>query len=130
MSDARDTSGAAARVGRILIVEDDPDSRDFLARILGKFGYNSECAATLAEGRRKLSAHPAVVNLDLALPDGNGVELLRQIREQQLPTRTVLLTGAADVAADAVMMKPDVVFTKPLDASELVSWLKSLPPED
>src|SRR5947209_3127808 len=110
---------------RVLVVEDDADNCEFLTRILTRFGYQTDRAETLAEGMQMLLAFPDVVVLDLGLPDGNGIDLLRYVRGKELPIKVALLTGAVDAAADAVMLKPDVVFVKPLDAAELIGWLKS-----
>ena len=74
-----------------------------------------------------LETDPESIVLDLMLPDGNGVELLRHVRECGLPVRIAIATGAGDtdLMSDAILLKPDAFFTKPIDATELVSWLAS-----
>lgn len=67
---------------RLLIVEDDPDTALLLALLVRQWGYRAEIAHTLEEAlnwleRRSFDA----VTLDLLLPDGNGLALLRQLRE-------------------------------------------------
>jgi DNA-binding response OmpR family regulator len=66
----------------ILIVEDDVPTRTFLADNLTADGYDLLVAATLGDALRTLEYHRVdLVVVDLALPDGSGLELLRKVRE-------------------------------------------------
>ncbi len=111
--------------GRTLLVEDDPDTCEALTRILRRRGYDVDCDKSMNEAFQKLSDGPSCVVLDLMLPDGNGIDLLRRVREGNLPVRVAVATGAADteLMSDAILLKPDAFFTKPIDATELLSWL-------
>jgi DNA-binding NtrC family response regulator len=97
----------------ILLVEDDPSVRAGLAQLLSDHGYSVRAAATLGEGRRFLAdPRPAVCLLDLNLPDGNGLELLREVARRNLPLRIVVMT-----AFSLQHLRPD-------DAAHvLVDWL-------
>jgi CheY-like chemotaxis protein len=110
---------------RTLLVEDDPDTCEALSRILRRRGYEIDCANSMTEALDKLKAVPSCVVLDLMLPDGNGVEFLRHVRSRGLPVRVAIATGAGDtdLMSEAILLKPDAFFTKPIDATELVSWL-------
>ena len=110
---------------RTLLVEDDPDTCEALTRILRRRGYEVDCAKSVNEAFDKLNNRPECMVLDLMLPDGNGIDLLRQVRERKLPIRVAVETGAGDtdLLSDAILLKPDAFFTKPVDATELVSWL-------
>jgi DNA-binding response OmpR family regulator len=112
---------------RTLLVEDDPDTCEALTRILRRRGYDIQCAKTVHEAIDMLKDAPECIVLDLMLPDGNGIELLRHVRQSGLPVRVAVATGAADtnLMSDAILLKPDAFFTKPIDATELVSWLAS-----
>jgi DNA-binding response OmpR family regulator len=112
---------------RTLLVEDDPDTSEALTRILTRRGYEVDCASSVRQALLKLEAAPDCIVLDLMLPDGNGVELLRHVRACGLPVRIAIATGAGDtdLMSDAILLKPDAFFTKPIDATELVSWLAS-----
>jgi two-component system OmpR family response regulator/two-component system response regulator QseB len=113
---------------RTLLVEDDPDTCEALTRILRRRGYEVDCANSVREALTKIGeAEPESIVLDLMLPDGNGIELLRHVRQSGLPVRIAIATGAGDtdLMSDAILLKPDAFFTKPIDATELVSWLAS-----
>src|SRR5262245_55068000 len=79
---------ATSAEARILIVEDDTTSLTALARILQRRGYEVIPALTLKEARRLLDAPQfASIILDLMLPDGDGIEILREARIRRLPLR-------------------------------------------
>jgi DNA-binding response OmpR family regulator len=66
----------------ILIVEDHPATRRFLADNLAADGYEPLEARSSAEGRAFIASHaPELAILDLGLPDGDGLDLLRELRE-------------------------------------------------
>jgi CheY-like chemotaxis protein len=109
-----------------LIVDDDPVSREALLKILRLMGLQATAAACLSEGIRALQDAPHNIILDLMLPDGSGLDILRQIRQQQLPVRVALLTGAdKPLIAAAQALLPDAVFAKPVDLRLLLDWLRA-----
>jgi DNA-binding response OmpR family regulator len=109
-----------------LIVEDDPVSRDALLKILRLVGLEAAGAGDVAQGLQALDPPPHNVILDLMLPDGSGIDILRHIRRHNLPVRVALLTGAGqDVVAQARILRPDAVFVKPADLGPLIDWLKA-----
>ena len=108
-----------------LIVEDDPDAREAMAQALGRFGYHADCAGTFLEGVAKLTSRIHWLILDLRLPDGDGAALLRYIRQHELPVSVAVVTGAEDdsLLTDAVLLKPDAFFTKPVDFHDVARWM-------
>src|SRR3954447_13788008 len=65
----------------LLLLEDDPIVRTFLADNLTADGYELVVAETVAEARRALEIHrPDLAVIDVNLPDGSGLELLRDVR--------------------------------------------------
>ena len=68
----------------LIVVEDEPLIRNRLESILRSLGYDNEAlifTASLAQARAQLAEHPVAMALvDLGLPDGNGIELIRQLR--------------------------------------------------
>jgi len=111
-----------------VIVDDDESCRALLDKFLRVRGHITGCAASLAEARPMLSADCKRVILDLSLPDGDGTELLRQIRDENLPIKVAVTTGLADrsLMAEVSKLQPDAFFVKPVDLMELMSWVKSV----
>jgi DNA-binding response OmpR family regulator len=87
----------------VLVVEDDPATRAFLASELDADGFVVVTAGSVAQGRAQLAAHfPDVVVCDVGLPDGSGLGLLGAVRDgdsqgRRIDPRTpvLLLTGRA-----------------------------------
>jgi two-component system OmpR family response regulator len=118
--------GSSQAQERTLIVEDDATSRDAMLRILRMLGFKVEAAATMGEGMEALSREPATMILDLMLPDGNGMEILRRVRTEGLPIRVAVLTGADRPMIEAAnRLGPDALFTKPVDLTKLLTWLRA-----
>src|SRR5688500_11094846 len=81
--------------GSVLIVEDDRAARTAIARLLTRQGFAVSEAATVADALAALpAARPDWVLLDLMLPDGSGVEVIRRVRADRLPSRVCLVTGS------------------------------------
>lgn len=83
----------------VMIVEDDPPTRAYLAASVSRaedLDLVGE-AATVAEGQALLEAHqPAVLLVDLALPDGSGLELIRAAKEKSPETLCLVITVFGD----------------------------------
>jgi len=112
----------AADVLRILVVEDDPGLSEILCEELRRLGHDAVAAATVAEGLERLAdTELDVALLDLMLPDGRGIEVLRRISQEDLPTEAIVLTGYADVATALEAMKLGAYdyVTKPTRMEEL-----------
>ena len=114
----------------VLIIEDDTDTFDWMRRRLESYGFQTDWARTLAEARAVLQEAGndlCCLILDLKLPDGSGGEILRHIRENALPIKVAVVTGAQsnETLSDAILLKPDAFFRKPVDFIEVVAWLKS-----
>jgi CheY-like chemotaxis protein len=81
----------------LLIVEDYADLAVPLARLLRRSGYRAEVATSGNAAIRFLQSHrPALVILDLLLPDISGLEILRQLREQFPDLPVIINTGSID----------------------------------
>lgn len=115
---------------RVLVVEDDADTFDWVRRRLARYGYEVDWAGTVGDALGKLDVGPCAIILDLAMPDGSGTSILRTIRDHNLPIKVAVASGADGMAmhAEAARLKPDAFFQKPVDAIELMNWLKSVCP--
>ena len=119
-------SGAAATRCRVLVVEDEPSSRRALIALLQLRGFEATFAESVADAMKRLEQRPECVLLDLMLPDGNGSVVLQHIRDQGLPIRVAVMTGASNWQAllNHGRLQPDTLFTKPLDLNRVLEWLE------
>src|ERR1700742_3754347 len=87
---------------RVLYVEDNEQDADLTCRRLARLAPDVAIATAhrLADARARLAAGtlPEVLLVDVRLPDGNGMELLGEVRERGLPIAVVMLTGSGDEA--------------------------------
>ncbi len=116
-------SEAASREpdGRILVVDDEPSLRDVLKLGLTRAGFEVGVAAGQVEAMSQLSEHWDLVVTDLQLPDGDGLSVLRRVREDSPETAVIVLTahGSADTAVAAMKLGAHDYLTKPFDLDEL-----------
>ncbi len=83
----------APTIRHILLVEDDPDSRKVVTRMLQRRGYSVRGAETLEEAIIAVREQPYdLVISDIRLPDGSGLDLMSRLREVR-PTRGIVLSG-------------------------------------
>jgi two-component system, NtrC family, response regulator AtoC len=108
-----------------LVVDDDITSQSALADLVRDEGFAVETARTLAEARTSLqAASPDVVLLDIGLPDGSGLDLLRET-DGSSTAEFVLITGngTIDAAVEAIHHGASDFLTKPVDIPRLRSVL-------
>ncbi|UCV00035.1 sigma-54-dependent transcriptional regulator [Acidovorax radicis] len=112
----------------ILVVDDEPDLRTLYELTLLREGYRVETASTVQEARDQLKAHrfDAVIT-DMRLPDGFGMELLQDLRDQQRRERCVVMTayGSAENAVEALRAGAFDYLTKPVDLKQFRSVVAS-----
>jgi len=114
---------------RILVVEDDPILADGLRVGLGLAGATADIVGTCGDARAALSTHEfdAVV-LDVMLPDGSGLDLLKEMRGARDATPVLLLT-ALDEVADRIRGLDggaDDYLGKPFDLDELAARIRAI----
>src|SRR4051812_13214832 len=87
-----------SRPMRILVVDDDSPTRELLARSLGRAGHVASVAANCQEAEAMARGeHFDVLVLDVMLPDGSGLDLCRDLRQQHVKTPILLLTAQGAV---------------------------------
>jgi two-component system KDP operon response regulator KdpE len=111
---------------KILVVEDERRMRRFVSITLAAHGYDVIEAATSAEGVRQASSYtPDLVLLDLGLPDGDGLDVIRRIREwTPMPIIVISARGKEDDKVLALDAGADDYVTKPFGASELLARIR------
>lgn len=128
---ARHVTGDAqpANPQRLLVVEDEPLVRFFMADVLSDHGCEIEEASTLVEGLEKIRnlGHSLVAAiLDVGLPDGSGEELVPEIRRAWPALPVLLATGYAELDfAQRFADDPHThLLPKPFDGHVLISVLR------
>src|SRR3954464_8604313 len=122
------TQAPASQPARILVIDDEPDLRTLYELTLLREGYRVEAAGDLLQARQQLSEHrfDAVIT-DMRLPDGLGLELLRDMVNQQRTERCVVITahGSAENAVEALKAGAFDYLTKPVDLKQFRSVVAS-----
>ena len=110
----------------ILIVEDEPEIRKFLRATLTNAGYKPVEAETVKDGLREFSMQrPALVILDLGLPDQDGKEFIKEARQwNTTPIIVLSARGQEQDKIDALDAGADDYLTKPFGTGELLARLK------
>jgi two-component system response regulator AtoC len=106
----------------ILLVDDEATLARNVQRYLERDGFEVRTAGTLREGWREFEAfRPDVLLLDLALPDGNGLDLLAKVRATDRQVKVIILTGHGSVQTAVEAMKAGAwdYLTKPVALGEL-----------
>jgi DNA-binding response OmpR family regulator len=118
----------SAQAQTILVVEDESSIASFVSLYLRNAGYTVKTAATGAEALGEAAAqHPALVVLDLMLPDIDGIEVCKRLRQDSdVP---ILMLTARDEDVDKIIgleVGADDYLTKPFNPRELVARIKSI----
>lgn len=124
---------AKAAIGNapILIVDDQPEARRSLARALGQLGIETATASSLQEASRLLRQRPErVVIADVFLGDGNGLDLLDEVRDAVAPP-LVFVTGFTERLETTLGEKglsngELIVMPKPIDINSLATTIEQL----
>jgi two-component system response regulator PilR (NtrC family) len=112
---------AAATPPQVLVVDDEPDLRTLYELTLLREGYRVDAAGSLAEAWQQLESKrfDAVIT-DMRLPDGQGLELLNRMLDQQRAERCIVMTayGSAENAVEALKAGAFDYLTKPVDLKQ------------
>jgi two-component system KDP operon response regulator KdpE len=110
----------------VLVVEDEPQMRRFLRATLTAHGYRLIEAGTAAEAILLASSHsPALVLLDLGLPDGDGFDVTRRLREwTQTPIIVISARGREGDKVEALDAGANDYLTKPFGVGELLARMR------
>jgi len=106
----------------LLIVEDEPDLRQLYELALVKVGLAVDAAGDLTQARQRLAQQRyAAVVTDMRLPDGTGLDLLRDLARDARPERAIVITayGSADNAVEALKAGAFDYLTKPVAPARL-----------
>ncbi len=114
---------------QILVVEDDAANREFLRRSLEENGYEPVLAGSLQEAEETAQSRTFdCAILDLMLPDGDGIELIRRLKESGFTAPILILSAKRSVDERVLGLQTggDDYLTKPYAVAELMARLRNL----
>jgi len=113
---------------RILIIEDEVTLSKTLAEGLKEYGYQNDVAESLTDGRYFLDIRNYdLVLLDWMLPDGNGIDLIPEIKEKRAKTAVIVLSARDDKESEieALRLGADDYIKKPFDFDILLMRIEA-----
>jgi CheY-like chemotaxis protein len=118
----------------ILVVDDDPDARDFFVTVLEDHGYATVSARDGNEALDRIGdGLPDLVTLDITMPEKSGVGVYRKLREDEglkdIPV--IIITGVSDdfkhfISTRRQVPPPEGYLSKPVEPDQLVEKVREL----
>jgi CheY-like chemotaxis protein len=118
----------------ILVVDDDPDARDFFVTVLEDHGYATVSARDGNEALDRIGdGLPDLVTLDITMPEKSGVGVYRKLREEEglkdIPV--IIITGVSDdfkhfISTRRQVPPPEGYLSKPVEPDQLVEKVREL----
>lgn len=109
----------------VLVVEDAPEIADLYRNCLRAEGYDVRMAHTVADGLASLDESVDVALLDRRLPDGEGTDVLGEIRDRELDVRVAMVTAVVP-DFDIIEMGFDLYLLKPVSRADLLDVVGTL----
>lgn len=119
---------------RILVVDDEPDTRTFFVTLLEDAGYVTEEAENGQDALEKVKAErPDLITLDVTMPETSGVRFYRDMKEseeyQGIPV--IIITGISQdfkefISSRRQVPPPDGFLSKPIDQKEFLGMVEGL----
>jgi two-component system KDP operon response regulator KdpE len=124
---ARGEEESSAKPPRVLVVDDEPQIVRALKVVLREAGYEAVAAETASQALDIAAVHPPEAAIvDLVLPDGDGVEVTRRLREwSEMPILVLSAVGEEEQKVRALEAGADDYITKPFGTRELVARLQA-----
>src|SRR5215471_16691579 len=116
-----------AVAARLLIIDDESDTCEFMKLLVEPRGYLVRTASNGAEARRVLETwQPEIVLMDLVLPDADGLELLREFKEASPECQIIMVTGYGSVtkAVEAMRSGAFTFIEKPVETEIVLAMLE------
>ena len=118
----------------VLVVDDEPDARDYLTTVLQDNGFATVIAKDGTEAIAKLEeAVPDLVSLDITMPEKSGVSVYRKLKEddQLKDVPVIIITGVSDefqkfISTRRQVPPPDGYISKPVDADAFMKMVGDL----
>lgn len=113
---------------KILVVEDEPQLAQSIQNFLMQEGHGCEIAGDLSTALHLSDSLFDIIILDLNLPDGNGLELIKKVKGKGLNTGVIIVSARDSIEnkVEGLELGADDYLTKPFQMAELNARLKSL----
>jgi len=114
----------------LLIVDDDAPLRERLSRAMEKKGFKVTQAESVKQGINQVRiSPPSFAVVDLRLNDGNGLDVIKEVRKNKRDSRVVMLTGYGNIPTAVAAVKAGAIdyLAKPADADDVECALLALP---
>jgi len=118
----------------VLVVDDEPDARDYLTTVLEDNGFATVIAKDGSDAIAKLEeATPDLVSLDITMPEKSGVSVYRKLKEDDKlkDVPVIIITGVSDefqkfISTRRQVPPPDGYISKPVDADAFMKMVDDL----
>ena len=117
---------------RALLTDDEPISLMLLEALMQSFSIEPISAIDVASAKKALlETVPHFAILDVLLPDGDGTEILVEIKKKGLPTAVAFITSSLMEFPfhKCESYQPDMLFTKPVDQTAVLAWIEKETPQ-
>ncbi|MCT4588503.1 MAG: response regulator transcription factor [Carboxylicivirga sp.] len=113
---------------RVLVVEDEPQLAQSIQQFVASEGHNCEVAGDLVSALDLVDSLFDIIILDLNLPDGNGLEVVKKVKGMNMQTGIIIVSArdSLDNKIEGLELGADDYLTKPFQMAELNARLKSL----
>lgn len=117
---------------RIVVIEDEKPIREGLVRILNKINSDYHVVNSAENGKEGLEKieqeRPDLIFLDIQMPDMDGLEMLKRVREQKISVKVVILTAYSDFeyAREAISLGIENYLLKPVNLQELRKTMEKI----
>lgn len=113
----------------ILVIEDDPSVRTLVKAVLEKNNHDVDLAETAKNGEAQASKNSYdIIILDLGLPDGDGFDVAKSMRDDEITTPILVLSAEqeTDVKIKCLRVGADDYITKPFNTEELMARIEAI----
>ncbi|MFC1662414.1 response regulator [Gemmatimonadota bacterium] len=118
----------------ILVVDDEPDARDFFTTVLEDNGYSVVTARDGTEAIQRLEESiPDLVTLDITMPEKSGIAVFRKLKEDDRfkGVPVIIITGVSDdfkqfISTRRQVPPPEGYISKPVEAGDLIAKVEEL----
>ncbi len=113
---------------RVLLVEDDPITREAMTAVLARGGYDVTAAGSTQEAAEAATqVFPDVLIVDWLLPDGTGLQVAGQVRASCPSAAVILLSGFSceELRAEACELRPAAILRKPVASEHLIEAVQA-----